>query len=242
MAKMYIEINPILIEVDGPMAVNTGFRRGLVHRTVERDAEGFAYIPASSLKGRIRRACEQLARQARLRVCNAPRPNGMCSVHRQPCLVCRVFGTPGKDSGLHWRDAQLSQAYREVFENANVEAQFYTRTHVQLSRVLGTAAPEHLFTSESTVENLCFEFGITGWLDVTPIAGEDSTGGYELLLLLAGLRLVNTLGSGGSRGAGQCVIKLPDQVIVGDNKITGQSAFEFFDLLCEFDREVQDGN
>jgi len=241
MRRVHIGIRPLLIEIDGPLALNTGFRRGLIHRTVERDADGLAYIPASSLKGRVRRACEQVARQAGLRVCSAPHPNGMCSAHKQACLVCRVFGMPGQGSDLHWRDARLVDVYQRAFET-NREAQFYPRTQVQLSRTLGIAAPDHLFTSEFAVENLCFESSIAGRLDVTPIAGEDSVGGYELLLLLAGLRLVSTVGSGSSRGAGQCVINLPEQVIVGGNAIKATDAFEFLDLLGEFDEEARNDN
>jgi CRISPR/Cas system CSM-associated protein Csm3 (group 7 of RAMP superfamily) len=243
MTRLYIQIEPLLIEVDGPLAVNTGFRRGLIHRTVERDAGGLAYIPASSLKGRVRRACEQVARQVGLHVCRAPRPNGMCSAHKQPCLVCRVFGSPGRGSELHWQDARLVQDYRNVFvgDETNRQAQFYTRTQVQLSRALGIAAPDHLFTSEFAIENLRFESAITGWLDVTPIAGEEATGGYELLLLLAGLRLVNTLGSSSSRGAGHSVIHLPRQVTVGEHATNVEAIFENYDLLNEFDQEVQNG-
>lgn len=239
MKQIPIRIEPMTIEMQGPLALNTGFRRGLIHRTVERDAEGFAYIPASSLKGRVRRACEQVARQAGLRVCRAPRPNGMCSAHNQTCLVCRIFGTPGQDSKLHWRDARLLPDYQGVFggDAAELTAQFYARTQVQLSRALGTAAPDRLFTSEFAVENLCFESAITGWLDITPIAGDDSTGGYELLLLLAGLRLVSTMGSGSSRGAGHCVIRLPEQITVGVHPIKAEEVLALLDLLGEFDEE-----
>lgn len=247
MTRMYVEIKPLVIQVDGPLALNTGFRRGLIHRTVERDAEGFPYVPASSLKGRVRRACEQIARQVGLRVCRAPRPNRMCSAHsKRICLVCRVFGAPGRGSALHWQDARLPKEYRDVFREGEddekdqlVESPFYARTQVQLSRALGTAAPDRLFTSEFTVENLRFESSIAGWLDVTPIAGEDVTGGYELLLLLAGLRLVNTLGSGSSRGAGHCLIHLPEQVTVGERSINVADVLENFDLLSEFDREAR---
>jgi CRISPR/Cas system CSM-associated protein Csm3 (group 7 of RAMP superfamily) len=240
MARVKIQIQPLTIQVDGPLTLNTGFRRGLIHRTVERDADGFAYIPASSLKGRARRACEQLARQARLRVCRAPRPRGMCSVHKQACLVCRVFGTPGRGSDLRWQDARLLEEYRSTF-GANREAQFYARTQVQLSRALGTTALDRLFTSEFAVENLRFESGIAGWLDVTPIAGDDSMGGYELLLLLAGLRLVNTIGGGASRGAGWLSLDLPEKVTVNDVKVRWQDVLGNLDLLCEVSREVSHG-
>ncbi len=258
MPKIQIEIQPITIQVDGPLALGTGFRRGLIHRTVERDADGFAYIPASSLKGRVRQTCEQLAKQTGLHVCNAPCPGGMCSAHQQACLVCRVFGTPGQGGGLHWRDARLTREYQNAFDTGpSVEpiseqcqdvlvsrrnAQFYTRTQVQLSRVLGTAAPDRLFTSEFTIEDLRFESGITGWLDVTPIADDDSTGGYELLLLLAGLKLVNTLGGGASRGAGWSKIDLPDKVKVNGKPVSWQDVLENLDLLESFKEEVGDGN
>jgi CRISPR/Cas system CSM-associated protein Csm3 (group 7 of RAMP superfamily) len=241
--KQICQIKPLLITIDGPLALSTGFRRGLIHRTVERDAEGFAYIPASSLKGRVRYACEQIARQFGLRVCHAPRPGGMCSAHAQLCLVCKIFGSPGRGSTLHWQDARLTQVYKNIFaDKITRQAQFYARTQVQLSRALGVAAPDHLFTSESTIENLTFESAITGWLDMTSIAGDESSGSYELLLLLAGLRLVNTLGGGNSRGSGHCVIHLPDQVVVGQHSIQIQEVFALMSLLSEFDKEARDGS
>lgn len=242
MTRMYVRIEPLVIEMQGPLAVNTGFRRGLIHRTVERDAEGFAYIPGSSLKGRVRVACEQVARQAGLQVCRAPHPNGMCSAHGRTCLVCRVFGTPGRGSGLHWRDGRLSAEYRAVLGGDDVtrEAQFCVRTQVQLSRNVGTAAADRLFTSEFAIEGLRFESAIFGCVDVTPIAGDDSTGGYELLLLLAGLRLVHTFGGAGSRGAGHCVIHLPEHVTVGQRSIRVKEVLENLELLGEFEKEFYD--
>src|SRR5690606_34006840 len=113
----------------GPVAVGTGFRNGLVHRTVDRDAEGFVYVPASSLKGRTRAACEQLAAHVGLRVCRAPRPEGMCTADEAPCAICRIFGSPGRPGGLHWRDARLVKEHRnEAFR----KVQSYVRTQVQL--------------------------------------------------------------------------------------------------------------
>jgi len=152
-----------------------------------------------------------------------------------------VFGTPGRGSDLRWRDARLPEEYRSAFE-ANREAQFYARAQVQLSRALGTAAPERLFTSEFTVEDLRFESSIIGWLEVTPIADDDSTGGYELLLLLAGLRLVNTIGGGASRGAGWLSLTLPDKVKVNDMEVPWQDILVCLDLLCEFSEEVGYGD
>ena len=216
MPSIHIEIKPIKLETKGTLAVGTGFRRGLIHRTVARDGDGFAYIPASSFKGRMRRSCEQLAKSLGLRVCNPPQPACMCSAARPACLVCRVFGNPGQPGTLHWRDARLPETYREAFEQ-NKPAQFYGRTQIQLSRALGIASPGKLFTSESTVENLEFETAVTGRLLYTPI-DDEVPGGYEMLLLLAGLKLINTVGGGASRGAGWISCNLPETIKIGSAK------------------------
>ncbi len=242
MARMYIEIDPLIIQMDGPLSVGTGFRRGLIQRTVERDANGFVCIPASSLKGRIRHLCEQLARELGLHVCKAPYPGSMCSAHKDRCLVCRVFGAPGRASTLYWHDANLNRDFRPIFEKSNLDYQVYSRTQVQLSRALGTARPDHLFTSEFAIEGLCFESKVTGFLEATPINGDESAGGYELLLLLAGLRLVDRLGGGASRGAGWCTVKLPDEVKVDGNPISWQKVLNNLDKLPSFGKEGTDAD
>ena len=239
MPNIHIEIKPI-IEIKGTLALGTGFRRGLIHRTVARDSDGFTYIPGSSFKGRVRRACEQLAKGLGLRVCNAPQPDRMCSAAKRTCLVCRVFGCPGRSSGLYWRDARLSKAYREAFEK-NKRAQFYARSQVQLSRALGVAAPGKLFTSESTIENLKFEASLTGRLQFTPI-DDEAPGGFEMLLLLAGLRMINTVGGGASRGAGWMSCHLPEQIEIGTTKVSWKDVLKNFEWLEVFDEEVADEN
>jgi len=241
MPMIPIEIEPLIIQISGPLAMKTGFRRGLIQQTVERDAEGFVYIPASSIKGRVRHASEQLAQRVGLDVCQAPQPGGMCSAHKKACLICRVFGAPGRASHLRWHDAHLHDDYRQTFET-DLDAQVYARTQVQLSRSLGTAVPNRLFTSEFAIEDLRFESSIAGYLEITPIDGDDSKGGYELLLLLAGLRLVNTIGGGASRGAGRCTITLPDEVKVNGNIVVWQEVLEGLDLLPNFDEEDDNGD
>ena len=246
MPNIHIEIKPI-IKIKGTLALGTGFRRGLIHRTVARDSDGFAYIPASSFKGRVRRACEQLARRFDIRVCQPPRPERMCSDGTGACLVCRVFGRPGRAIGLHWRDARLSKAYREAFEQdkcaheKNKHAQFYARSQVQLSRALGVAAPGKLFTSESTIEDLEFEAAVTGRLQYTPI-DDEVPGGFEILLLLAGLKLVNTVGGGASRGAGWMQCRLPEQIEIGTTKVSWKKVLKHLEYLQILDEEVADEN
>lgn len=229
-----IEIKPLAINMNGPLALGTGFRRGLIHRTIERDDDSSIYIPASSLKGRVRSACEQIAHHFGLQICQSPYTGDMCSAHRKACLVCRVFGTPGRADTLHWHNAKLQDDYRRAFA-ANPAAQAYSRTQVKISRSMGTAASDHLFTGEYAIEDLCFESKLVGYLEVTPIEGDSSIGGYELLLLLAGLRLVNAIGGSASRGAARCNISLPNKIIVGEKSICWKDIIKNIDNLNKYE-------
>src|SRR5437588_7887342 len=45
-----------------PFHCGTGLRSGLVDRTIVRDAEGYLYVPGSTIKGALRMHCEGLSR------------------------------------------------------------------------------------------------------------------------------------------------------------------------------------
>lgn len=57
-----IELTGLNVQLTGPMHIGTGFARGLIDRTVVRGRDGLVYIPGSTLKGKLRDACESLAR------------------------------------------------------------------------------------------------------------------------------------------------------------------------------------
>lgn len=210
MALTEIRIAPLRIRLRAPLHIGTGFRRGLVHRAVLRDGQGQVYLPASSLKGRVRSACESLLPTFNLQPCRAPYPQSLADCRRKECLVCRIFGAPGQGSELHWHDAMLKE-----WPSDSAYGQITTRTQVQLSRARGLAAEAHLYNGETSAPGLVFEapLGITGYLELTPIMGEPDLA-YELLLLLAGLKLVHTIGGEVSRGLGHCDIELPTQIQV----------------------------
>src|SRR5262245_39312229 len=151
---------PFTILLDGPLAVGSGFRRGQIQRTVMRSLEDLPYIPASTLKGRVRDAAERLARSLGHEICDGPNPETMCGAAKDVeefCLICRTFGSPGFSSvsghtGLIWRDAPMVKELQPAVEESQnkvtslkqgTEAFFYARTQVQLSRVRGTAQEKH---------------------------------------------------------------------------------------------------
>jgi len=227
---VYLDL-PLTITVKGPLHIGTGYDRGLIQRVVvrervmigrrtgDRKKENVArhvYIPGSGLKGKVRSACEDLARLAGLEPCGAPQPLTMCGRDRDEyCLVCRVFGAPGGNvpdgREFYWQDAHLTtQSRKEASIEGQPWGQTMERTQVQLSRARGTAAEDRLYTSEFAAPGLTFAGRVSGWLEATPCSVD--CGYYEVNLLLAGLQMVNMLGGGRSRGAGQCQIALPDKV------------------------------
>lgn len=208
------------IALEGPLAIWSGFRRGQIQRTVLRNSQGHPFIPASTLKGRVRDAAERLAKTLGHEICGAPDPDLMCG-NGTSCLVCRTFGSPGISAlsghtGLIWRDAKLidEQGNSVEVKKEEAEALYYSRTQVQLSRLRGTAQEQHLFTSETTIENLRFRGRIRGWLPaVTRTAGKYPE---ELVLLCSALRLLTFVGGSKSRGAGLCKISLPANLDLND--------------------------
>lgn len=238
MPWVYLDL-PLTIVLEGPLHIGTGYDRGLVQRTVVRDRQHNVYIPGSSLKGKTRNAGEDLARQAGLTVCGLPRVAEAPDTagHRpERCLVCRVFGAPGGNvpngRGLFWHDAHLTSEWRKLTAvrdrtDAWPVGQTMVRTQVQLSRIRGMAAEDRLYTSEVAIPGLVFEGRVTGWLEATPCTVDEDYGYYEVNLLLAGLRLVEMLGGGRSRGTGRCRIELPSQVSL---QVEGHDESEVFDL------------
>ncbi len=219
----FIQIEPITIRLRGALHIGAGYGRGLIDRAVVRDGQGRVYIPGSSLKGKTRESCEWLAASQGLYVCRPPYPQGMCGKNREPCIVCRVFGTPGgrhdESLGLHWDNAYLTEEWQQTTQGLPLS---YPRTQVGMSRRRGVAREGLLFTDEFAAENLAFQTCISGHLPLTAVLDEPGRY-YELILLLAGLKLVDALGGGTSRGAGQCQIELPPKVTVrADDWETGK--------------------
>lgn len=209
-----IDIGPIIITLTGALHVGAGHARGLIDRAVVRDGRGRIYIPGSSLKGKTREACERLARLHGLTVCEPPYTAGMCGARGGPCIICRIFGTPGGRSneafGLYWDNSYLTEQWVQAGAKLGLS---YARTQVSMSQRRGIGREGLLFTDEFAAEGLTFQTRISGHLDLTAVLGEPRRY-YELILLLGGLRLVETLGGSTSRGAGRCEIKLPPCIVV----------------------------
>ncbi len=224
----------------------TGMRGGLVHRLVARDADGFLYVPGSTLKGALRERCEQLAKLFDLQITSPHTEDFREANRRDPDIVARIFGSRFMPGQVYFDDAQMTQSTRDLFETdtehlkSKLQAwQVERRTQVSLSRATRTAQSGMLFTSEYGVPNLIFEGSIVGLLAGFPLGSDKGNKGtYSLLLLLAGLKSLDRLGGSKSSGAGQVVCQLTDckvdgQVTAPDNLIKRLEEIEYYWLVRE---------
>jgi CRISPR/Cas system CSM-associated protein Csm3 (group 7 of RAMP superfamily) len=209
----------MLVQIDyelqfaAPFHLGTGIATGLVDRTVIRDAGGDLYVPASTFKGVLREHCEQLCRFY-LPNAQVDSPHdayaALAQFGKAPPLISRIFGSPLYPGGLRFNDARQEPETHSVYK----EIQTSTSTQVRIDRMTRTAADEALYTSEFGTRYLAFEGTIKGSLNCTPIKelavtvqGKETytlTPTYSLLMLLAGLLMIERLGGNKSTGKGQC--------------------------------------
>jgi hypothetical protein len=130
-----------------------------------------------------------------------------------PTMIARIFGSHNSPGRLFFDDArQTKDAKREYDskergrdgEGKYKDAQVGLYTQARIDRPTRTAARGALYTSEFGVRGLTFAGNITGWLECTAIDAIEDGPTYSLLLLLAGIHLLNKLGGNKSTGKGQC--------------------------------------
>jgi CRISPR/Cas system CMR subunit Cmr4 (Cas7 group RAMP superfamily) len=200
-----------------PFHFGTGLREGVIDRSVRRNANGYLYVPGSTLKGVIREHCEQICRLLE------PDNQRIASPHNQEdalldlydpatiTLITHIFGSPGQPGLLFFDNAQQSEADLQIYESIeksesrgrykNVQTGIYTQ--VRLDRPTRTAIQGALYTSEFGRSDTSFIGSIGGWLPHTSIKGLEDVS-QEMLLLLAGLMMVERLGGNKSTGKGAC--------------------------------------
>ena len=212
---MLVQID-YLLTFTAPFHMGTGIRAGLIDRTIMKNSDGLLYVPASTLKGVVREYCERLLRfylpGAQARVFNPHDANKvLLEFGKAPTPVSRIFGSQFHPGSLRFGDAtMLKRDYKNI--------QSSVLTQVRIDRLWRTAVDDALYTSEYGIPSLQFEGSIKGSLDCTPVpasafpdcGGEPGAPGptYSLLLLLAGLLMVEQIGGNKSAGKGQCTCEI----------------------------------
>lgn len=179
-----------------------------VDRPFRRDPEGWPFIPATSLKGRLRHECERLARALGSTVCNGPNPTSMCQgahddAHPAFCPICQIFGSPWIEGRIYPEDLHL---VRPAELQQHIPASD-VRYNVSLSRRRRVAEDARLFTTELFLPGIPLTF--TGvW------QGELTW--REVALIEAGLGAITALGRAKTAGLGWCAVYIQSAVQEGE--------------------------
>jgi CRISPR-associated protein Csm3 len=196
-----------------PLNIGSGAQRGtLADRAMIKDDQGWPYVPASALKGRLRHAVEQVVAGLGQRVCITHQ--NMCPDESgYVCPVCRIFGAPWVPGRLRFARLTLSgpKELVRLLEDRQRQTRQPPRTShrygVALSRRRGVAEEALLYTTELFEPGTPLEFSGTLSGDLTVA---------EAALVIAGLRLMPALGRGKSGGLGwmtaKTVVKADDAI------------------------------
>ena len=210
------------LEADFTTPVNVGGYGAptMVDRPFRRDPDGWPFIPASSLKGRLRHECQRLARALGARICNGPRPEAMCpfafrDTHESyHCPICQIFGSPWVEGALYPADLLLQRP--EELKERETAPTSEVRYHVSLSRKREVAEDARLFSTELFLPGIPLTFSAVWEAELT---------WAELALLEAGLGAITALGREKTAGLGWCTFAVRSEVRVIDEVKTSKAAW-----------------
>ena len=198
---------------DGAFNVGGGALGGsLSRRPLLTDWRGLPLVPGSSLKGRLRHTCKQLAEGLGHQTCDDPRAEAMCpntSPSGELCPVCRLFGSTGNPSPLTFSDLSLVEP---AFLTRGTPPPTSLRYGVGISRRRSVAADQLLYDTEVFMpgSSVTLRGEIGGHL----------TAERDLGLLVAGLEHLITLGGGKTAGLGWCDLDFKLYQVESDGRKT----------------------
>ncbi len=240
--------------------LGTGIRDVLVDRTMVRDSGGYLYVPGSTFKGMVRERCEQLSRlyadEKEIRRIESPH-NAEAALlwlgNARPTMATRIFGSHTFPGHLFFDDARQEGDEKAAYagEEGNYKSlQVQTYTQVRIDRPTHTAVPGALYSSEFGNRDVNFTGKIQGALECMPVdpgiypdfanvKDQRNAPTYSLLLLLAGLKLVDRLGGNKSTGKGMCACEIKG-ISMNDESIHAEqweNWLAHLDVLAHYNRE-----
>jgi CRISPR-associated protein Csx10 len=201
---------------------------GMLDSLVTEDLEGFAFIPASQIKGLVKDSCyklldrlpnfnEKCAGQKKLAEMKSFMEDiqleTFCNEHEADasslCPMCLLFGSPRTSGRLWFSKATYGSDYRDNVLGASVALVDRDRAasaHASIDWATGRAEEHHLFSLE-TVRLPQFWEGHIDFQMSTKLS--DDFAQQLRGLLAASLLLVRRVGGRRRRGWGRCRFELP---------------------------------
>src|SRR5207302_8273392 len=153
---------------------------------------------------------------------------------KKPSMITRIFGSQNLPGKLFFEDARQNENDLRQYDSQERHGgkgkykglQVNVSTQVRLDRPTRTAVPGALYTSEFGASDILFKGTILGWIECTAIdsnAMQAETGQpsgvtltYSLLLLLAGLQMIEWIGGNKSTGKGHCACTIT-KIVINDS-------------------------
>ncbi|MBW7888626.1 MAG: type III-A CRISPR-associated RAMP protein Csm3 [Bacteroidetes bacterium] len=186
---------------------------GGVDSPVIRDPNrNLPYIPASSLKGKMRSALEFSLGKI---LPNKKGESSGCNCLQPDCPVCRVFGSSAKDrktgpTRLLIRDAYPDEETIEMWENLDSELMYTEyKSENSIDRLTSAANPRFI---ERVVKGSKFDVELV--YGVYKIDTVDDTLFFKNVIEALKLLEHSALGGSGSRGYGQIAFKFAEPFVV----------------------------
>lgn len=203
------------LAVESAMHVGSGFRGVILDRIALKDACNRPFIPGSQMKGIVRDCCRRMAGalglDSGLNPHDDTNPSVGLAFEQLGSPVDRLFGTRTTEGSCFLR-------FSDLLPVSDHQQRFGGRSRVQLSRVLGSARPHHLYSTE-LVESLdaeqVYRGRIHGWHE--RLAAEEGAIPVAYGLLVAGLLMVEAVGADRTVGLGAC------RPVIDRLEINGQS-------------------
>lgn len=165
-------------------------------------------------------------------------------------MIARIFGSRSRPGLLSFDDAQqLERGRQGVVDKRRVGSggrnkieQTDLQMQIRLDRQTRTVLNDAFYASEFGLKDLAFYGSINGWLNCTPIEGIEGEPSYSLLLLLAGLYMLDQVGGNKSTGKGQCACEIASLAIndLEFSRVTWQSWLEHLDMLMFYSENAED--
>ena len=204
----------IMVEIKfrSGFAIHSGYGlAGVLDNTIMRDARGLPYIPASTIKGNVREACNEvsllLGKKCFSRVVDEIKSileNGGDINNRDSySYTTQIFGTPFIEPAFEFRSAYLD--FPSWKEKELKEVMSWNEAHTSIDPHTGTALEDHLFCYE-VVSHLSPESApLTFHFEIIPNKyAKDELVGF----LFCGMRMVEHIGASKTRGKGLVTLEI----------------------------------
>lgn len=188
----------LILDLDSPLHIGSERRQATTaDRPMLKTQNGLPYIPATSIKGRLRYEVEVLLRSVLPEgaICNPPQPERMCQpIVGEPCPVCALFGSPWYEGPLYFSDLLLSGKYADQIDPLKPPTTT-SRAGTRINRRRHVVEEKFLFDTELFEPGVPWSF----WGKVRYFDEE-----LDLTPLYVAAHGVTSIGGSRSRGLGWC--------------------------------------